>query len=262
MPGGSARAHRVEHVMGFPVSVDVRRPPRRIESTVDAVFELLHAADRRFSTYRPDSEVCRLRRGELSVVDCHPTVREVLALCRMFTQRSFGAFRATLPGAELDPSGIVKGWAVQRAADLLKSAGANDFCLNAGGDVITAGEPEPGRRWQVGIRHPDRADAVCAVFAVRDAAVATSGAYERGAHIVNGNTGRPPHGLRSMTVVADDLILADGTATAAFAMGADGPGWAARQPGCLVYAVTDTGQVLRSAELADALVPASPAPTA
>lgn len=248
------RRHRVEHVMGFPVSVDVRRAPPAIESAVDDMFGVLRAADRRFSTYRADSEVSRVRRGELAVADCHPTVHEVLELCRLFERRSFGAFRAWRDTG-LDPSGLVKGWAVQRAANLLTAAGARDFCVNAGGDVIAAGEPEPGRPWRVGIRHPERADAVCAVLGVRDAAVATSGAYERGAHIVDGNSGRPPTGLLSITIVADDLVLADGTATAAFAMGARGPGWAALQPGCLVYAVTEEGRVLRSAGL-DAAVTA------
>lgn len=245
----SKRLHRVEHVMGFPVSVDIRHGGANLKSTVDSAFSFLRRADRRFSTYREDSEITRLQRGELSLVDCDRTVHEVLALCRLFEQRSFGAFRARRPGAELDPSGLVKGWAVQRAADLLTSAGVRDFCLNAGGDVITAGEPEPGQPWRVGIRHPRRPGAVCAVLTTRHAAVATSAAYERGAHIVDGNTGRSPTGLISMTIVADSLVLADATATAAFAMGRRGPGWAALQPGCLVYAVTNDERVVRSVEL-------------
>jgi thiamine biosynthesis lipoprotein len=178
---------------------------------------------------------------------------EVLDLCVDYERRSAGAFSAWLPGRSFDPSGIVKGWAVQRMADLLVEGGAEHFCVNAGGDVVARGEPAPGRPWRVGVRHPDVADRMCVVLGVRDAAVATSGAYERGAHIVDGRTGRPADGLLSVTIVADDLTTADATATAAFAMGGAGVDWAARQPGCLVFAVDAERRVHRSAGL-DALV--------
>lgn len=250
---GSTRGRYVEHVMGFPVSLDVPAGGRATTTAFESMFAMLRAVDRRFSTYRADSEISRLRRGELPLSGCHPTVHEVLDWCRVFEERSFGAFRARRPGAGLDPTGVVKGWAMQRAADQLRAAGLRDFCLNAGGDVIVDGEPAPGRSWRVGIRHPDRSDAVCAVLGLRDAAVATSGAYERGPHIVDGATGLPPTGLRSVTIVADSLLVADATATAAFAMGERGPAWAALQPGCLLYAVTEDGRVLRSAGLDSAL---------
>ncbi len=114
----------------------------------------------------------------------------MLALCADYERRSGGAFRARVPGRRIGSQRMVKGWAVQRAADALREAGLRDFCVNAGGDVVVAGGPEPGRPWLVGVRHPDRADRMCVVFGLRDAAVATSGAYERGAHIVDGRTGR------------------------------------------------------------------------
>jgi thiamine biosynthesis lipoprotein len=243
---------RVEDVMGLPVSVDVRHPCGASESAVTAAFAWLHEVDARFSPFRPASEVVRAGRGELPPSDFSPDLAEVLDLCADYERRSGGAFRARLPGQALDPSGLVKGWAVQRAAELLRARDVRDFCVNAGGDVVTAGSPEPGRLWRVGVRHPDRADRMCAVFGLHDAAVATSACYERGQHIVDGRTGRPAIGLLGVTVVADDLTTADATATAAFAMGVAGIGWAAAQPGCLVFAVDAERRVHRSSGL-DAL---------
>lgn len=223
---------RVEHVMGMPVSVEV--PDL---AAADLVFDWLREVDRRFSPFRPDSEVCRGARS--------PELDEILDLCAEYERRSGGAFRAHLPGRPLDPCGLVKGWAVQRAADLLRAQGSAEFCLNVGGDIVAAGRP-----WSVGIRHPDQAHQICAVLEVGDGAVATSGTYERGAHIVDGRTGEPVRSLVSLTVVADDLTTADAVSTAAFALGLDGIEWADAQPGCLVFAVDADRQVHRSAGLA------------
>lgn len=241
---GAEGLRRVEHVMGLPVSVDARRGGLGADAVLDRGFAWLREVDARFSPFRADSEVSRLGRGEPS-----PLLREVLDLCEEYERRSGGAFRATLPGRRLDPSGMVKGWAVARMAELLAEGGLADFCVNAGGDVVTRGEPEPGTPWRIGVRHPDAADRTCVVFGLRDGAVATSASYERGAHILDGRTGLPADGLVSVTVVADDLTTADATATAAYALGRDGPAWAAAQPGCLVFAVDDDRAVHRSAGL-------------
>ncbi|MEU8717084.1 MULTISPECIES: FAD:protein FMN transferase [unclassified Streptomyces] len=232
---------RVEHVMGFPVSlrVDDRDVPA---GAADAVFAWLRAVDERFSPFEPDSEVRRLDRGALSRAEVSPDLAEVLALCEEYRRASGGAFDARLPGRGLDPCGVVKGWSVQRAADLLAAAGARRFVLNAGGDVVASGGP-----WRVGVRHPERAGRLCAVLELTDGAAATSARYERGDHIVDGRTGRPATALLSLTVVAPTLTEADAVATAAFAMGADGVAWAAARPGCEVFAVDADRQVLRTA---------------
>jgi thiamine biosynthesis lipoprotein len=234
--------------MGLPVSIDVRRCARDPEPVLARAFDWLRDVDARFSPFRTDSAVCRFGRGELPDAEIDPDLAEALALCADYERRSGGAFTAWPAGA-FDPSGVVKGWAVQRTADLLRDAGIEDFCVNAGGDVITRGEPEPGRRWRIGVRHPDRADLMCVVFAVGDAAVATSAIYERGRHILDGRTGAPATGLVSVTILADDLTTADATATATFALGAEGVAWAADQPGCLVFAVDAERRVHRSAGL-------------
>ncbi len=236
---------RVEQVMGLPVSVDVRDAGEHT-AAIDGVFAWLREVDERFSTYKVDSEVCRYGRDELSTEDLSDDLLAVLALCEHYERLSGGAFKARLPGRSLDPSAVVKGWAVQRSASLLRSAGLRTFCINAGGDVVTSGEPEPGRGWRVGIRHPEQPDAICAVVESSDGAVATSAEYERGAHILDGRTGLPATGLLSVTVVAEDLTTADSLATAAFAMGTDGIDWVASQPRCDVLIVDGERRVHRS----------------
>ncbi|MDN3247153.1 FAD:protein FMN transferase [Streptomyces mutabilis] len=232
---------RVEHVMGFPVSLRVDDPDVP-EEAADAVFRWLREVDARFSPFRDDSEVSRLERGEVARFSAD--LAEVLDLCEAYRVATGGAFDVRLPGRGLDPCAVVKGWSVQRAAGLLRAAGARRFCLNAGGDVVVAGGP-----WRVGVRHPEDAGRLCTVLEVADGAVATSARYERGGHIVDGRTGRPATGLLAVTVVAPTLTEADTVATAAFAMGADGVEWAAAREGCEIFAVDAGRRVLRTAGL-------------
>src|SRR4051794_20967976 len=229
---------QVRHIMGIPIGIDVRD-----DVNVEAAFDWLREADATFSTYREDSEISRLDRGKLVLADCRPEVDEVLTRCMRLNRATGGAF-SVRPAARLDPSGLVKGWAVDGAAQRLAAAGAERFCINAGGDVVARGRPAPDRRWRVGIRHPTDLDRLAAVVAVEDLAVATSGEYERGAHIVDPHTGAPPAGLLSVTVIGPDLATADAYATAAFAMGADGPAWTASLAGYDAMCITSDHRVL------------------
>ncbi|GAA3575414.1 FAD:protein FMN transferase [Amycolatopsis ultiminotia] len=231
--------------MGMPISLDLR-DEEDLASAVTETFTWLHEVDARFSPYKVDSEVSRYGRGLLAAADLSEELDDVLSRCAYYEDISGGAFSTQLPGHDFDPCAVVKGWAVQRAADHLHAAGARRFCLNAGGDVVTSGEPEPGRAWRVGIRHPEQPQAVCAVLASRDGTVATSATYERGAHILDGRTGQPATGLLSVTVVADDLTHADALATATFALGTDGIAWAATQPGVEVLIIDEGRRVHRS----------------
>lgn len=237
--------NRVEHIMGLPISLDIDG----FAEAQEAAFAWLREVDERFSPFKPGSEVCRYDRGELALEETSDDLHLILALCAHYEQLSGGAFSARLPGKGIfDPCGVVKGWAVQRAAEILRAAGASRFCVNAGGDVVTAGEAEPGRPWRVGVRHPDQPDVLCCVIESRDGAVATSAAYERGSHIVDGRTGLPASGLASVTVTAADLTSADALATAIFAMGREGIAWAAEQD-CEVFIVDSDRKVHRSAGL-------------
>ncbi len=231
------RQAHVERLMGTVIGIDVREPFVRADD-LGRFFAWLRSVEGRFSTYRADSEISRIARGELAVGDAHPDVAEVLETCETVGRRSGGLFAVRRPGGVLDPSALVKGWSVQRGVRILLDAGARNLCVNAGGDVLAVGEPEPGRPWRVGIRHPEIDDKVAAVLAVRDLAVATSGAYERGGHIVDPRTGRAADGLLSMTVTGPCLGLADAYSTAAFVMGREGVAWVAGIPGYAAYAVT------------------------
>jgi thiamine biosynthesis lipoprotein len=160
----------------------------------------------------------------------------VLDACAVLCAESDGAFDAWRDG-RLDPSGYVKGWAAERAADVLRQVGARQFAINLGGDVVCSGGVSVDGPWRIGVRHPADAARMALVLGIRNGAVATSGAYERGDHIVNGRTGAVPSDWRSITVVAPDLATADAIATAAFAIGKAGPEWAAQRHGCEVAAI-------------------------
>jgi FAD:protein FMN transferase len=229
----------VRHIMGMPIGIDL--PADGID--VEPAFAWLREVDAIFSPYRDDSEISRLDRGELTLAECRPEVDEVLTRCLALEQATNGFFSAR-PAGQLDPSGLVKGWAVAGAAERLAAAGADSFCINAGGDVVARGRPAPDRRWRVGIRHPIELDRLAAVVAVEDLAVATSGEYERGAHIVDPHTGARPVGLLSVTVVGPDAGTADAYATAAFAMGADGPAWTATLTDYDAMCITSDRRVL------------------
>ncbi|HYM84017.1 MAG TPA: FAD:protein FMN transferase [Candidatus Dormibacteraeota bacterium] len=232
-------AFLVAPVMGTTVSIDVR--DRAVgRDVLEAAVAVLRADEARFTTYRPDSEIRRLERGELTLQAAHPDVREVLHACDVLRAESDGAFDGRREG-RLDPSGYVKGWSAERAADVLRAAGAASFLLNIGGDIVCAGEPAPGQPWRVGVRDPEDGGRISLVVGVRDGSVATSGLYERGAHIADARTGQVPAAWRSITVLAPDLATADAIATAALAMGVTGPAWAASRFGCEVAAIDEAG---------------------
>jgi FAD:protein FMN transferase len=251
---------RVEEVMGTMVAVDLADPlpTATLAALADDVFAWMREVDRRFSTYRADSEVCRLDRGELTVEDGSPYLREVLDVCARLWRDTDGYFDVYATG-RLDPSGYVKGWSAEVASARLVAAGSTNHFVNAGGDVRVRGCSAPGQPWHVAIRHPWQRDGAYLVVAGTDLAVATSGTYERGCHVVNPRTGEPAAALRSVTVVGPDLAVADAYATAGVAMGLPGLDWLARLPGYEVAVVTEDGRGFRSPGLPE--VPATaPAP--
>jgi thiamine biosynthesis lipoprotein len=238
----SARVRHAEPVMGTVVSFDVPVATRH-DGSLDDAISWLHWVDRVFSPFRRESDVSLLAGGEVTVDGCAPEMAEVIEACAFVRELSGGYFTAS-PWGRFDPSGYVKGWAVERAAHILSAAGSASHLVNGGGDVQCAGgrpglAPAP---WRVGIADPLRRGRLALVVEVRDGAVATSGTAERGAHIVNPRTGAAAAGLASVTVVGPSLALADACATAAFAMG---PGlardWTESLDGYAAYAITAAG---------------------
>ena len=185
-PPGTRRVVRVEHVMGTAIRVEIESAGVD-ESSASGVFAWFRQVDERFSMFRADSEMSHLARGEVRASDVHADIREVLDLCEDVRVRSSGAFdiRRHRDDGLLDPTGLVKGWSVDRAGALLLEAGLGAWSINAGGDILVHGHSATGPMWRIGIQHPQRADAIAAVISGTDMAVATSGAYERGEHIVD-----------------------------------------------------------------------------
>jgi len=227
------RRHRLEHLMGMPIVVDVCDPDFDAAG-IERVYDWLRRVDATFSTYRTDSQISRLNRGALPLADADPIVRSVLARCRSLCDETDGYFDAWAAAgpvgadgqARVDPSGLVKGWAIERAAHILEENGARNFCINAGGDLALRGHPEDSPHWRVGIQHPRDRDRVAVTLLADDGAIATSGAYERGQHIIEPHARQRLDGVLSVTVAGPDLGTADAYATAIYAMGASGPAWA------------------------------------
>ncbi|WP_343447682.1 FAD:protein FMN transferase [Micromonospora schwarzwaldensis] len=249
--------------MGTAISLDLADdlPAATLHELAERTFDWLREVDARFSTYRDDSEVCRLDRGELRAADASGDLRAVLERCADLWSSTDGFFDAYATG-RLDPSGYVKGWAAQVASDRLVAAGAPNHCVNAGGDVRVRGRTATGEPWRIGVRHPWDPAATCLVLTGTDLAVATSGVYERGHHVVDPRRGAPAAGLRSVTVVGPDLGVADAYATAAVAMGGPGIAWLDRLPAPWQHAVvTDDARLLHSRTLPATLDPARARPS-
>jgi thiamine biosynthesis lipoprotein len=208
--------HHDEQVMGTVVTIDLyddHAPARELEQLLSEAIAVLHAADRDFSTYKVESAISRLRRGELSLNRCPQDVREVLDLCEIAKTITQGWFDPwALPGG-VDPTGYVKGWAAQRSLDVFRRSGICGALVNAAGDTASFGGPQRDAPFRIGIVDPLATKRLACVVA-SPGAVATSGLYERGWHLIDPHTGQPASRAASATVTGTDLGLADALATA------------------------------------------------
>ncbi|MBT8226468.1 MAG: FAD:protein FMN transferase [Dactylosporangium sp.] len=238
--------------MNMPISIHLRGAglaSPEVERAVAEVFADLRRVEGLFSTFRPDSQVSAINRGQARPGDCHPLVAEVIELCGQARERTDGYFDAYLPrpgGSRwFNPAGLVKGWAAERAAGWLRALPRRGFCLNAGGDIVVGGSgPREGEPWTIGIEDPLDTGHLVATVSVPGGAVATSGGTHRGGHIVVPSTGVPAGELLTATVTGPSLMWADVFATAAVARGAGALRWLTRLPGYAGMVVRPGGAAL------------------
>ena len=242
-------------MMGMPITVALVDAAARVEH-IAQVFDYFDEVDRKFSTYKDDSEISALNRREMSLAQASPEMQLVFALAEQTRQETSGYFDIERDG-RIDPSGLVKGWAIYQAAERLWLAGLENFYVEAGGDIQTAGHNGQGQPWRVGIRHPFNPAEIVKVLAVGQAGVATSGSYVRGQHIYRpGDAGPLDSEIVSLTVIGPDIYEADRFATAAFAMGAAGIAFIDRLEGFEGYMIDRHGQATLTTGFGHYVVPA------
>jgi thiamine biosynthesis lipoprotein len=231
------------------------RSPLSENETNQVIFqacEILHEADRIFSLYKPESSLSQLARGEISIAKCPPVVDEIWEACEAWEKITDGWFSAMTPQNTFDPSGIIKTWAAQRAAEYVLETGIRDFTMNAGGDVWLSNELTVEKEWRIAISKsisiaaPDHE--ILTVVDLRDTdfrALATSGSSERGSHIWDPKAPgkEPSKDLLQVSVVASDLVTADVWATAGFAAGQRGVNLLNQAPGIEALFISANGEL-------------------
>ncbi len=223
-------------VMGTVFSFALCDPGGRWPAARQRYVSWLRRVDAMFSTFRPNSYICRMAHHEVDLADAPHELREVHDLCRGIEQDTLGYFAPYRHG-HFDPTGVVKGWAVERVSRMLTADGFARHLVNGAGDIQLACGPNPGEIWRVGVAHPLRPTALVAVVSGENMAIATSGNAEQGAHIIDPHTEAPANSLASVTLTGPSVSLLDGYATAAFAMGRHALHWIKERPdleACLV----------------------------
>ena len=238
---GWVREVHAEEVWGTVVTFDVRDETLDggAQAAIAEAAAYLHQVDAWFSTYRMDTPITALRSGIATMDQMPAVVRDVLERCAVVRDLTHGVFDPWAVSGGVDPSGYVKGWAADIAADMIVARGYQNVAVNAAGDVTLRGYQSPDQPWIVGIRHPDDPMAVARTVEALDCAVATSGEYERGKHILDPITGTTNVKLTSATVVGPDGGLADALATALVITGVDGVEWFAELPDWSAYLIKD-----------------------
>jgi thiamine biosynthesis lipoprotein len=227
-------------IMGMPITIDVVDDPSC--HALEVAFQCFVEIDARFSPYKEESELSAMNRGEHCLETISPQMREVLELAELTRHETRGYFDIRRPDGRVDPSGLVKGWAIRKAARAIEACGFAHFLVEAGGDVQCGGCNREGKPWRIGIRNPFDSHQVIKIVSLGEAGVATSGTYVRGTHIYDPHRGRAVGDeIASVTVVARDIYDADRFATAAFAMGRDGIAFIEDMPGLEGYVVTRDG---------------------
>jgi thiamine biosynthesis lipoprotein len=231
-------------IMGMPITIEIVGD--NVSDAIESAFAYFQGIDERFSTYKDTSEISKINRGEIGESDWSDEVREVFLLAEKTKRQTDGYFDIRKPDGTVDPSGIVKGFAIYRAAEMLKATGCENFFIDAGGDIANAGKTRGKNgemnEWSVGIRNPFKQDEIVKIIYPKGHGVATSGSYIRGAHIYDPREpARSLDEVVSITVIGPDVLEADRFATAAFAMQRDGIHFIERMQGLEGYMIDKDG---------------------
>lgn len=244
-------------LMGMPVTLEIVDASVTAE-VFDHVYSYFEYVDATFSTYKETSEISQINRGELKIADASADMQLIFALAEQTKQETDGYFDIQHNG-KIDPSGIVKGWAIANAAEILRQKGFSNFYVDAGGDVEVMGKNSQGEDWRVGIRNPFNPQEVVKVFALANCGIATSGMYLRGNHIYNPRQPDDPLlEIVSLTVIGPDVYEADRFATAAFVMGRDGILFIESLEGFEGYAIDKNGRATLTSGLPAYIAPSVP----
>ncbi len=212
---------------------------------LEKIFAYFAGVEQKFSVFKPDSEISRINRGEINPEDYSAEMKEIFLLAEKTKRATNGYFDILTPEGKFNPSGLVKGWAISQAAELIRQGGFENFYVDAGGDIETQGNNIAGKPWAVGIRNPFNVDQNVKVVYVKNKGVATSGIYFRGQHIYDPHQpGKKIENIASLTVIGPNAFEADRMATAAFAMGERGIVFLAKLPGFEAYLIDKAGQAI------------------
>lgn len=209
----------------------------------EEVFDYLVSADERFSTYKKNSEITLFNEGKkIDKKNLSTDMKEVLELSEETKKTTNGFFDITRNG-KIDPSGLVKGWAIRNASLILRDRGFENFYVEIAGDIEVAGLNSEGKKWAIGVRNPFNKTENVKVVYLSESGIATSGTYERGGHIYNPkqSDGMIGDDVVSLTVIGPNIYEADRFATAAFAMGKDGILFIEKLPGFEGYMIDKDG---------------------
>lgn len=226
-------------IMGMPITVQIVDSNPLI--TIEKVFSYFDYIDQKFSPYKENSELTLINKGQIITEDYSADMKEVLKLCEETKKTTRGYFEILKDDGTIDTSGLVKGWAIFKASQIITDSGFTNFYVEAGGDIQTKGLNDSDKKWSIGIRNPFDKGKVVKILELSGEGIATSGTYERGLHIINPKTHKYADEIASITVIGKNVYEADRFATAAFAMGMKGINFIENTEGLEGYLINNNG---------------------
>lgn len=231
---------KTQILMNMPISVEIIGEHANAQA-IKQVFNYFKSVEERFSVFRKESEISRFNRGEIKKSDFSKDLRTIFRLSEKTKKETNGYFDIKTKKG-YNPSGLVKGWAINEAAQILRKKGFKNFYIDAGGDIEAVGKNKLGKKWRVGVRNPFKVDEIVKILSLSNRGIATSGTSMRGAHIYNPHKiGKKIPDIISITVIGPNILEADRFATAAFAMGKEGINFIEKRKGLEAYMIDKNG---------------------